>query len=105
MTKEEYLSMYNIIGAAMEVHRQLGRGLDELIYHEALTMELTSNNILVENEKKLSIFYKGKKMKKHYFADMYYHGLIIELKSTSSIISDHRAQLMNYMRIRHTNRG
>lgn len=63
MTKEEYLSMYSIIGAAMEVHRQLGRGLDELIYHEALTMELTSNNILVENEKKLSIFYKGKKMK------------------------------------------
>ena len=105
MTKEEYLSMYNIIGAAMEVHRQLGRGLDELIYHEALTMELTSNNILVENEKKSSIFYKGKKMKKHYFADMYYHGLIIELKSTSSIISDHRAQLMNYMRISHTNRG
>lgn len=44
-------------------------------------------------------------MKKHYFADMYYNGLIIELKSVSTLLSEHRAQLLNYLRISKTNRG
>lgn len=44
-------------------------------------------------------------MKKHYFADMFYKGLVIELKSVSKLVSEHRAQLMNYMRISKTLRG
>lgn len=105
MTKEEYLSMYNIIGAAMEVHRQLGRGLNELIYQEALEIELKLQGIIVEREKELDLWYKGMKMKKKYFVDMYYKGLVIELKSVSELHSEHRAQLLNYMRISKNQRG
>lgn len=105
MTKEEYLSMYNIIGAAMEVHRQLGRGLNELIYQEALEIELKPQGIIVEREKELDLWYKEMKMKKKYFVDMYYKGLVIELKSVSELHSEHRAQLLNYMRISKNQRG
>ncbi len=44
-------------------------------------------------------------MQKIYFADFYYKGIVIELKSTDSIVSDHRAQLFNYMRITHSDKG
>lgn len=97
--------MYHIIGAAIEVHKQLGRGLSEAIYQEALEMELEDQGIIVEQEKKLQLWYKGRRMKKHYFADMFYNGLIIELKSVSDLSSEHRAQLLNYLRISKTNRG
>lgn len=97
--------MYHIIGAAIEVHKQLGRGLSEAIYQEALEMELEDHGIIVEQEKKLQLWYKGRRMKKHYFADMFYNGLIIELKSVSDLSSEHRAQLLNYLRISKTNRG
>lgn len=105
MTKKEYLEIYKIVGAAQEVHRQLGRGLSEAIYQEAFEMELEDEGIIVEQEKKLQLWYKGRLMKKHYYADMYYNGLIIELKSVSTLLSEHRAQLLNYLRISKTNRG
>ena len=44
-------------------------------------------------------------LSKKYYADFYYHGIIIELKSVSEIVSDHRAQLFNYMRITGKHRG
>lgn len=89
----------------MEVHRQLGRGLNELIYQEALEIELKPQGIIIEREKELDLWYKGMKMKKKYFVDMYYKGLVIELKSVSELHSEHRAQLLNYMRISKNQRG
>ena len=44
-------------------------------------------------------------MEKTYYADFYYHGVIIELKAVDKIVSDHRAQLFNYMRITQQFRG
>ena len=44
-------------------------------------------------------------MKKYYVADFVYNGIIVELKSVSGIIPEHRAQLFNYMRITSTHRG
>ena len=97
--------MYQIVGAAMEVHKVLGRGLAEAIYQEALTIELSQQSMIVEREKILPIYYKGQKMQKTYLVDVYYKGIIIELKSTNSLCSEHRAQLFNYMRISKTYRG
>lgn len=105
MTKQEYKDIYNVIGAAMEVHKTLGRGMEEPIYQEALAVEMAKRDMIAEREKTLRLHYKDVLLEKTYFADFYYKGIIIELKSVSEIISDHRAQLFNYMRITGIDRG
>ena len=105
MTKEEYRDIYDVVGAAMEVHSTLGRGLAEAIYQEALAIEMDKRGMQAEREKQLQLQYKDVLMEKRYFADFYYHGVIVELKSVEEINSDHRAQLFNYMRITGCNRG
>lgn len=105
MTKIEYQQIYDIVGAAMEVHQVLGRGLEEPIYQEALKMELDDRGIAAEREKRLTLYYKGRRMQKTYLADFYSEGVVVELKSCSSLISEHRAQLFNYMRITKADRG
>ena len=97
--------MYAVVGAAMEVYNQLGRGMAEPIYQEALAMEFHLRGMDVEREKELRSYYKGELMKKTYFADFFYKGIIIELKSVEAIHSEHRAQLFNYMRITKEYRG
>ena len=91
--------MYAVVGAAMEVYNQLGRGMSEAIYQEALAKEFQLRGMDVEREKELRSYYKGELLKKTYFADFFYKGIIIELKSVDEINSEHRAQLFNYMRI------
>lgn len=105
ITKQEYLHIYSIIGAAMEVFNTLGHGMEEPIYQEALAIELTSRNIPFEREKLLHTYYKGQRMQKIYQADFYSNGIMVELKSVSKLISEHRAQLFNYMRITKTTQG
>ena len=105
MTKREYLDMYDVVGAAMEVYNQLGRGMAEAIYQEALAVEMKKRGMTAEREKELRLRYKDVILEKTYYADFFYKGIIVELKSVDEIISDHRAQLFNYMRITHQNRG
>jgi GxxExxY protein len=105
MTKQEYKDIYDVVGAAMEVHKTLGRGLFEPVYQEALFMEMKDRGMIAEREKQLHLYYKVTLMEKTYYADFFYKGIIIELKSTDSICSDHRAQLFNYMRITKQQRG
>ena len=105
MTKQEYLDMYDVVGAAMEVYNTLGRGMAEAIYQEALAVEMKKRSMNFEREKELRLHYKDVLLDKTYFADFYYKDIIIELKSVDEIISDHRAQLFNYMRITKQCRG
>ena len=105
MTKTEYKDMYDVVGAAMEVHATLGRGLSEPIYQEALMMELDMRGLKAEREKPLNVYYKGKLLSKYYVADFYYKDIIVELKAVDKLNSDHRAQLFNYMRICDIDRG
>ncbi|MBQ9559901.1 MAG: GxxExxY protein [Bacteroidaceae bacterium] len=105
MTSQEYKDIYDVVGAAMEVHKTLGRGMAEAIYQEALAVEMKKRNMEVEREKPLRLHYKGTLLDKTYYADFFYKGIIIELKSVEEICSDHRAQLFNYMRITGMHRG
>jgi len=91
--------IYNIIGAAMEVHSTLNGGLLEPIYNEALTMELTDRGIKAEAEKYLPCYYKKRLMQKSYRMDIVVDDIVIELKSVQKIIPAHRAQLFNYLRL------
>ena len=105
MTKQDYKDVYDVVGAAMEVHKTLGRGLFEPVYQEALEIEMRSRGMVPEREKQLSLYYKGVMKEKTYCSDFLYKDIIIELKSVESICSEHRAQLFNYMRITKKDRG
>ena len=105
MTREEYKDMYDVVGAAMEVYNTIGRGMAEAVYQESLEKEFQLRGMYVEREKELRMFYKGNLLEKTFFADFYYKGIIIELKSVQEILPDHRAQLFNYLRITRQDRG
>ena len=91
--------VYKVIGAAMTVHKELGYGLQEAIYNEALCMELRDRKIQAESEVELLCFYKGRQLQKKYRMDVVVGDIIVELKSVCKIQEEHRAQLFNYLRL------
>ncbi len=94
--KEE---VYKIIGAAMEVHRELGNGFLEAVYQEALSLEFVEQNIPFEIEKEIEIYYKDLRMDKKYRADFFcYNKIIVEVKALSELTGNHESQLLNYLK-------
>ena len=91
--------VYQIIGAAMEVHDELNWGLLEAVYNEALHLELLDRGISNEREKQLPCFYKNRQMEKFYQMDLVVGDVVVELKSVEELNSNHRAQLFNYLRL------
>ena len=91
--------VYDIIGAAMEVHNELGFGLSENIYQEALSMELRNRGINNVREQELPVYYKGQKLSHNFKTDIMAGDIIVELKSVATLHPEHRAQLCNYLRI------
>ena len=91
--------VYAIIGAAMEVHRELGKGFLESVYHEALIIELLHRSIAFESQRRLAIRYKQEILKQEFIADLICFGtLLVELKSSTHLSSIDEAQLLNYLR-------
>jgi GxxExxY protein len=92
--------VYQVIGIAMEVQKELNWGLLEPIYNEAMHLELMDKGIDHEIQKNIPCYYKGQKMEKHYQVDLLVQdSIIVELKSANKLIAAHRAQLFNYMRL------
>lgn len=90
---------YNIIGAAIEVHKKLGCGFLEGVYGDALAIEFSLRNIPFEREKRLRIRYKEQFIEHCYIADFVcYDNVIVELKALSSIDNNHYAQVINYLK-------
>ena len=92
-------TVYQIIGAAMEVHSELNWGLLEPVYNEALHLELLDRGIDNEREKQLPCYYKHHKLEKFYQMDIVVGDIVVELKSVEELNSAHRAQLFNYLRL------
>lgn len=92
-------AVYEIIGAAMDVHNELNWGLLEPVYNEALHLELLDRGIDSEQEKLLPCFYKHHQLEKYYKMDLVVGDIIVELKSVKKLSSAHRAQLFNYLRL------
>ena len=92
-------TVYQIIGAAMNVHDELSWGLLEPVYNEALHLELLDNNIANEREKYLPCYYKHHQLEKFYQMDLVVDDVVVELKSVDELNSAHRAQLFNYLRL------
>ena len=94
--KEEY---YNIIGACLEIHKELGAGFLEAVYKEALGIELKKQKIPFDREKEIKIKYKGIDLNKKYIADFIcYNKILIEVKALSQLSTDHESQLLNYLK-------
>jgi GxxExxY protein len=97
---------YAIIGAAIEVHKELGPGFLEQVYQEALELEFINQNIPYEREKNLKIYYKGVKLKKEYATDFFcFDKIVVELKALSEIKKAHQSQLLNYLTATRTEVG
>ena len=94
--KEE---VYAIVGAAMDVYWQLGRGFLEPVYQEALGIEFRRRRIPFEAQQEILIFYKGEALKKTYVADFICYGqIVIELKALEGLCGRDVGQLLNYMK-------
>ena len=90
----------NIIGAAIEVHRALGPGLLESAYEACLIYELHLRQLKIERQKPLPIFYKDVMLDCGYRLDIVVENqVIIEIKSVSSIVPIHEAQLLSYLKM------
>ena len=91
--------VYQIIGAAIEVHKELGCGFLEAVYQEALEIELQFKKIPYDREVKLNIYYKEQLLKKYYEADFVcFDKIILEIKALSGLTSEHESQLLNYLK-------
>jgi len=90
---------YNIVGAAMDVHRCLGHGFLESVYQEALELELKNRGIDYISQKQIEIYYKNQLLTKSFIADLYcYDSIIVELKAVTAILPIHEAQIINYLK-------
>jgi len=90
---------YAIIGAAMEVHRQLGCGFLEAVYQQALTKELSARGIPFEREVELIVYYKSEPLDCRYRADFIcYQDVIVELKALSALTGVEESQVLNYLK-------
>ena len=77
---------YAIIGAAMEVHNQLGCGFLEAVYQEAMSIELAAREIPFRPQVELPVFYKGKRLTTYYKTDfLCFDSLIVELKALAQL--------------------
>lgn len=87
----------NIIKCAMEVHRYLGNGFQEVIYQRALAIELAANKIDFVREQEMDIFYKGEKIGLRR-VDFFVEGkVMVELKAVLELENAHFAQAINYL--------
>ena len=91
--------VFNVVGAAMEVYWQLGRGFLEPVYQEALEIELSRRRIPFVPQQELNVFYKGQPLKKMYIADLVcYDQIIVELKVLDGLTEKEVAQIINYLK-------
>lgn len=89
-----------IIGAAINVHKELGPGLLESAYEQCLMIELESLGLEVKRQVALPISYKGTVVKDAYRLDMLINGqVILELKAVEKVLGVHKAQLLSYLRL------
>ena len=91
---------YEVVGGAIEVHKEMGRGLLENIYHQCLKEELLHRKINFCTEMKIPVYYKGKELDANFRCDLFVeNSLVVELKSVTEMSNVFEAQLLSYMKL------
>jgi GxxExxY protein len=89
-----------IIGAAIEVHRQLGPGMLESVYEAVLAYEVTQRGLEVERQKAVPLIYKELSFDEGYRLDLLVaRQVIVELKCVEALLPIHEAQLLSYLKL------
>ena len=89
---------FQIVGCGMEVHRELGKGHDEVIYKDALQMEFGWKQIGFSREKEYAVAYKGILLPHKFFADfVVMEKIILEVKAVERLTESHVKQVLNYL--------
>ena len=97
---------FQIIGAAMDVHRQLHRGLFEAFYCDALAIEFSLRGIPFDAQHAVQLEYKGRPLKRPHHVDFIcFSGVVVEVKAVSALTPADDAQLLNYLAMTRIRRG
>jgi len=97
---------YKVTGAAIEVHKRLGPGLLESVYHKCLAKELELRKISFKSEYKIPYNYKGFDLDIELRCDFLIDDvLVVELKAIESILPVHEAQILTYMKLLEVPKG
>jgi GxxExxY protein len=99
MGKEETESlMFRVIGCMIEVHRELGPGFLESVYHRALELELADQGIGLESEKEIELRYRGRSIGTRRLDLVVENELVVELKTVETLHRKHYAQVRPYLK-------
>ena len=98
--------VYQVTGAAIEVHKELGPGLLESVYHKCLKHELAKRGINFKSELIVPVNYKGLKLDTELRCDLFVENILpVELKSTTGFIPINEAQIITYMKLLNVPKG
>lgn len=91
---------YRIVGACLAVHKDKGHGFAEPVYQDALEIELELTGIPFDAQRNYLIHYRGRPLKHSYTTDLLcFDKVIIELKAARALTDEHRAQVLNYLKV------
>ena len=102
MITQKYLDelTFEVIGSAIQVHKILGRGLLENVYHQCMKEELLERKISFQTEMKVPLIYKEKVLNIDFRCDLFVENcLVVELKSVSKLNPINEAQILTYMKL------
>ncbi|MEM6884577.1 MAG: GxxExxY protein, partial [Verrucomicrobiota bacterium] len=103
--KNKDTETYNIIGAAMTVHRELGHGFLEAVYQSALAKEFRSQGIPFEREVRMPVAYRGEVIAEYQADFICYGKVIVELKALQKLTGVEESQVINYLKATALKRG
>ena len=88
------------MGLCMKIHTKLGKGFKEIVYNDALEIELRKNKINYEREKPFNVLYDGIVLPHSFRADFFvYNSIIVEIKARSKVYPDNFKQTLNYLKV------
>jgi GxxExxY protein len=92
--------VYKVNGVAIEVHKELGPGLLESVYHKCMKHELKNRGIKFKSELVVPVSFKGLELDTELRCDLFVEGILpVELKAVEYILPVHEAQIMTYMKL------